>query len=65
MKKIAIAAFAVLTAGCSGMGGMHSGSSGSTASGFSGSYDPNVNWNSTTTPVTDPRTGQLTFYHGG
>lgn len=63
MRKIfPLAVLMLLVTGCSGMGGMHT-------SGDSGEYGRasgyESNWNSTTYPVINPRTGHLTFYHGG
>lgn len=44
---------------CSSMRDMSSSGSGS-------SYEePFINYNSTSYPVTDPRTGRMTYYHGG
>ncbi|GIZ50238.1 hypothetical protein [Noviherbaspirillum aridicola] len=62
MKNILPLTLLVLSvSACSGMRGMES-SGGSSQS--LRAY-PESNYNSTNYPVVDPRTGELTYYHGG
>ncbi|HEY8605564.1 MAG TPA: hypothetical protein VIM12_00455 [Noviherbaspirillum sp.] len=67
MNKVLITLLAVSLAGCSGMGGMRGAQSTSGGSGYSGTTNTggDGNWSGTNYPVIDPRTGQLTPYHGG
>jgi len=68
MKTLAVACLLlIMTTGCSNLRGMFSDSSGMASSGGaghsrmdSGGYDPAMN-----NTVINPRTGQLTLYHGG
>jgi|GEM_PF-3440451 len=67
MKKLAAVLSVLLIAGCSGMG-MNS-SSGGMGAQSSDAAGTNVyegrSYNAVNTPVIDPRTGELTLYHGG
>lgn len=61
MKKlISMALLTLSVSACSGMQGMQSSGGVGGTRGY-----PQFDANSTTYPVTDPETGQLTFYHGG
>lgn len=68
MKKLIAVLPVLLIAGCSGMG-MHSSASGGMGAQSSDAAGMDVyqerSYNAVDAPVIDPRTGNLTLYHGG
>lgn len=65
MGKLAMGFVLVLLAGCSGMGMGSYSSSGSSGASSAATYNGDNSLPGSQQTVIDPRTGQLTLYHGG
>lgn len=65
MGKLATGVLLVLLAGCSGMGTGSYSSSGSSGASSGATYNGDNSLPGSQQTVIDPRTGQLTLYHGG